>query len=150
MTTRHKHYPENEKANAQEVNDSLEFRAAPKVAQAMRLRRLGYTYEHIAREVGYQTEAGARLAIKKANAKIVRDEAAALAGWQLDMLDTALQVVMTRIARNDENSLWAVDRLAPLLKRQAELMGLDAPKPENGNMAQMVVVAVAADVLDAV
>lgn len=142
--------PKNEKPNALEANDALEFTAAPKVAQAMRLRRLGYTYEQIAHKVGYQTEAGARLAIKKANAKIIRDEGAALVGWQLDQLDAALSVVMTRITRNDENSLWAVDRLVPLLKRQAELMGLDAPKPESVNAAQMVVVAVAADVLDAV
>lgn len=140
----------NENANVQETNEPLEFATAPKVAQAMRLRRLGYTYEQIAHKVGYQTEAGARLAIKKANAKIIRDEGAALVGWQLDQLDAALSVVMARITRNDENSLWAVDRLVPLLKRQAELMGLDAPKPENINAAQMVVVAVAADVLDAI
>ena len=126
---------QNEKPNAQEVNDSpdsggeaLEFEAAPKVARALRLRRLGYTYDQIAKKVGYQTEAGARLAIKKANAKIVRDEATALAGYQLDMLDTALSVVMSRIAKDDKGSLWAVDRLTPLLKRQAELMALDQPK----------------------
>lgn len=127
----------NEKPNAQEPNESLEFRTAPKVAQALRLRRLGYTYEQIAHEVGYQTEAGARLAVKKANSKIIREEASALAAWQLDMLDTALQVVMTRIARNDKDSLWAVDRLTPLLKRQAELMGLDT-KPDAGDAPSAV------------
>lgn len=106
----------------------LDMAAAPRAAQALRLRRLGYTYTEIAERVGYKEESGARKAIKQASKKIIRDEARELVGWQLDQLDIALQLVLQRIQRNDEYSLFAVDRLAPLLKRQAELMGLDAPK----------------------
>ncbi len=104
------------------------MQAAPRAAQALRLRRLGYTYAEIAERVGYKEESGARKAIKQASKKIIRDEAREPVGWQLDQLDIALQLVLQRIQRNDEYSLFAVDRLAPLLKRQAELMGLDAPK----------------------
>lgn len=114
------------KQHSQEGTVSLDFQAAPRAAQALRLRRLGWTYEQIAGECGYANESGARKAIKTANARIIRDEATALVGWQLDMLDVALQVVMKRIAADTPESLWAVDRLTPLLKRQAELMGLDA------------------------
>ena len=102
------------------------------------MRRLGYTYAQIADKCGYGNESSARTAIKKANARIIRDEAQALVGWQLDMIDQALQVVLKRITADDNNSLWAVDRLTPLLKRQAELMGLDR-KDEGIAGAQVVI-----------
>ena len=128
--------------------ESLDFQAAPRAAQALRLRRLGYTYAEIAREVGYANESGAYKAVKTANNRIIRDEAKALVGYQLDMIDSALSVVMEAIAKRDKQSLWAVDRLVPLLKRQADLMGLDA-KTENQS-AQLALIPIAADVLEAV
>lgn len=108
----------------------VDFQAAPRAAQAMRLRRLGYTYAKIAQEVGYSDERNARRAVKNASDRIMRDEARELVGWQLDMLDAALEVVCKRIVADDKDSLWAVDRLAPLLKRQSELMALDKPSSE--------------------
>lgn len=138
------------KQDTQRGTESLDFQAAPRAAQALRLRRLGYTYDEIAQRVGYANESGARKAVKTANARIVRDEARALVGYQLDQLDVALSVVMEAIAKRDKGSLWAVDRLVPLLKRQADLMGLDAPKPESQQGAQMLVIPIAADVLEAV
>ena len=127
---------------------SLDFNAAPRVAQALRLRRLGYTYAEIATLCGYGNESSARSAVKKANAKIIRDEAQALVGWQLDMIDQALHVVLKRITADDKDSLWAVDRLTPLLKRQSELMGLDAERAAQS--AQMAIVAVPASVVEAI
>ena len=141
--------PRDEKLNGQDA-DAIDLNAAPRVAQALRLRRLGYTYEEIAHRCGYKTEAGARHAVKKANDRIVRDESRALVGWQLDMLDAALRVVMERIIANNKESLWAVDRLAPLLKRQAELMGLDVKPDQLQAQAQMVVIGIPQDVLEAV
>ena len=138
-----------EKQSGQSNPVSLDFNAAPRVAQALRLRRIGYTYAQIAQQCGYASESSARKAIKAANAKIIRDEAQALVGWQLDMLDAALQVVLKRIVADDSNSLWAVDRLTPLLKRQAELMGLDVAR-ENQQQAQMMIVAVPAPVMEAI
>lgn len=129
---------------------SIDFQAAPRAAQALRLRRMGYTYDTIASMVGYSDERNARRAVKNAGAKIVREEAKELINYQLDMLASAFQVVCKRIERDDESSLWAVDRLIPLLKRQAELMGLDAPKPDATQGAQMLVIPIAADVLEAV
>ena len=122
----------------------------PRAAQALRLRRMGLTYAEIAERVGYANESGARKAIKQANAKIIRDDNLALVGWQMDQIDIAISVVMQRIQRNDSESLWAVDRLVPLLKRQSELMGLDAPKPENQNAAQITLVAVEQSVMEAI
>jgi predicted transcriptional regulator len=150
-TTKRKKSTKYAKQDTQRGTESLDFQAAPRAAQALRLRRLGYTYDEIAREVGYANESGARKAVKTANARIVRDEARALVGWQLDQLDVALSVVMEAIAKRDKSSLWAVDRLVPLLKRQADLMGLDAPKPESqAQQLTLLSVPIAADVLEAV
>lgn len=126
--------------DAQERTVSLDFQAAPRAAQALRLRRIGYTYDEIARRCGYANESGARKAIKKARAGIIRDEAQALVGWQCDMLDAALQVVMRRIVADNEDSLAAVDRLTPLLKRQADLLALDAPKATDAVAAGVVLI----------
>ena len=142
--------PKDENQAAQHLSAFPDVNATPRVAQALRLRRLGYTYETIAQMCGYQTESGARKAIKKASAAIIRDEARELVSFQLDHLDAALQVVMARITRNDENSLWAVDRLIPLLKRQSELMGLDVKPDASQSQAQMIVIGVPEAVLEAV
>lgn len=131
---------DSENLNAQSTTVSLDFQAAPRAAQALRLRRLGWTYEKIAGQCGYANESGARYAIKKANAKIIHDEARALVGWQLDMIDEALQVVMARITANTTESLWAVDRLTPLLKRQADLMGLDTPVKSGETANQLPII----------
>lgn len=147
MATRRRKYG---KVDAQGGTESLDFQAAPRAAQALRLRRLGYTYDRIAHECGYANESGARKAIKSANARIIRDEARVVAGYQQDMLEAALYVVLKRIVADDTGSLWAVDRLAPLLKRQAELLGTDAPKPDVANTAQMMIVSVAPDIAEAI
>lgn len=125
-----KRRPKYENRDDQGGTVPLDFQAAPRAAQAIRLRRIGYTYDEIARQCGYANESGARKAVKTANARIIRDEARMVAAMQQDMLDAALQVVLKRITQDDTGSLWAIDRLVPLLKRQAELMGTDAPKPD--------------------
>lgn len=98
--------------------------ALPRVVIALRLRRMGYTYEDIAEQAGYSNGSHARKAIKAAESRIIRDDARALVNLQLDMIQFALvQAVMPKIEKGD---LWAVDRLNTLLKRQSELLGLDA------------------------
>ena len=139
-----------DKADSQPSTLPEDMNALPRAAQALRLRRVGYTYAEIAERMGYANESGARKAVKTATSKVIRDEAREYIGWQLDQLDIALSVVMEAIAKRDKGSLWAVDRLVPLLKRQSELMGLDAPKPENQNAAQITLVAVEQSVMEAI
>ncbi|MBF6591142.1 MAG: hypothetical protein IVW57_11535 [Ktedonobacterales bacterium] len=138
---------QSENPTAQGNPTTLDVNEGPRVAQAIRLRRLGYTYTEIAARCGYKEESGARRAVTKANARIIRDEARALVGWQLDMLDSALQAVMTRIANDDQNSLWAVDRLVPLLKRQSELLGLDAKPDAQGTAPNITIVVPGAEAI---
>jgi hypothetical protein len=112
-------------ATQEKPNAITDINALPRVAQALRYRRLGYTYDEIAHMCGYPHASNARKAIKQAESRIIRDEARALVNRQLDMIDMALShAVMKKIESGD---LWAVDRLVPLLRRQAELLGLDAP-----------------------
>jgi hypothetical protein len=101
-----------------------------RVALACRLRRAGYSYESIAEKAGYNNANTACQAVNRAMKKVIFDEAAMLKIWQLGQIEDALKVVMKRIIVDDSNSLWAVDRLAPLLKRQAELLGLDSKPNE--------------------
>lgn len=110
--------------------------ALPRVVLALRYRRLGHTYEEIATMCGYSHASNARKAIKQAEVKVIRDEARALINRQLDMIDFALShAVMPKVEKGD---LWAVDRLAPLLKRQAELLGLDAA-PHSPTTATVII-----------
>lgn len=128
----------------------VDWQAAPRAAQALRLRRMGYTYAEIAERCGYKEESGARKAIKKASQNIIQDEARELVQWQADALEEAIRLVRERIRRDDQYSLFAVDRLAPLLKRHSELFGIDAPKPDSQNAQQMTLVAIEAPLMEAI
>jgi hypothetical protein len=111
--------PKKENASSQDTN------ATPRVNKALRFRRLGYTYEEIAHECGYAHASNARKAIKAEEAKLIRDDAKALVNLQLDRIDFALRhAVMPAIEKGDT---LAVNQLNMLLKRQSELLGLDAP-----------------------
>src|SRR5579885_3695432 len=105
-----------EKQSGQErPNDA---NAAVRLAEALRLRRMGYTYADIARQVGYKDESGARKAVKKALARLIHNEAQELAEHsmrlQLDRIDMALEkAVMPALEKGD---LDAARTLVVLLK----------------------------------
>lgn len=131
----------NETMQEKPIADILDVNEVPRVVMAMRFRRLGHTYEEIAEKCGYSHASNARKAIKTAESKVIRDEARGLINMQLDMIQLALSnAVMPKIEKGD---LWAVDRLVPLLKRQAELLGLDAK--ETPLTAQVLIRQYAAD-----
>ena len=131
---------EKKQDNQESVNPS-DTNAFSRVVLALQLRRIGHTYEEIAQRCGYASPSGAYKAIKAAEAKIIHDEARALVALQLSQIQFALtNAVMPKIEKGD---LWAVDRLVPLLKRQAELLGLDAK--ETPLVAQVLIRQYAAD-----
>ncbi len=109
-----------------DVNEAL------RVAQALHLRRMGYTYAEIASQVGYADHSGARKAIKRELAKIVREEAkelkAHLVQIQLDRIEYALRYAVMPKLEQGKDQLFAVDRMLALLRHQADLLGL-YPKP---------------------
>jgi len=102
--------------------------ALPRAQQATRLRLMGWTYEEIAHRCQYGSARNARRAVKNERAKRQTESDHELIFGQLDLIDIALKkAVMPKVERGD---LWAVDRLGMLLKRQAELMGIDRVKTD--------------------
>lgn len=95
---------------------------------ALRLRIIGYGYAEIARRCGYTNPGTAWKAIKRLRDHQRTDDQRAMADLQSDRIEQAIVTVMESIENwAPKDKLWAVDRLAPLLKRQSELLGLDAP-----------------------
>lgn len=93
---------------------------------ALQLRILGYGYAAIARQCGYANASAAWKAIKRLRDKQRTDDQRTMADLQCARIEQAIVTVMESIRDwPSKEKLWAVDRLAPLLKRQAELLGLD-------------------------
>lgn len=131
--------------------DTEDMNAEQRATMALQLHVMGYTYQQIADKCGYANHSGALKAVKKLRAKLpimdVRDTTAI----QFMRIERGILECMRWMdERPPQDRLWAIDRLVPLLKRQAELMGLDAPKPETGpQQGQMVVIGVPQDVVEA-
>jgi hypothetical protein len=112
--------------NINQDNQYQDINADNRVEKALELRRMGYDYSEIAKRCGYADASGAFRAVDREIKKIQKDGAQALVQIQVDQIDLALTVVMEKINQHDKESLWAVDRLVPLLKRKSDLLGLDA------------------------
>ena len=94
----------------------------------LKLRRLGHTYEEIADTVGLECGNDAFKLVERARKQIIKDDASALVQQQLDMIEYAIAyAVMPSITEGDYK---AVPHLVSLLKRQADLLGLDKPKEQ--------------------
>lgn len=103
--------------------------AEDRALQAYRLHVLGTSYRAIARQCGYSGPSAAMRAVRRARAEIVLPDVRAVAARQADRIERAASVVMGAIEGwPAKDKLWAVDRLVPLLKREAELFGLDATR----------------------
>jgi hypothetical protein len=98
---------------------------ADRQAEALRLRRAGYTYEQIARELGYRSVNGPWSAIKAALARMVREPAEDLRRLELARLDRLMLAVWDKAIAGDGE---AIDRCLRIMRRRSELLGLDAPK----------------------
>jgi len=92
--------------------------------QALNLRIAGASFDQIARQVGYASRGAARnavLAILKRREQEPADELRKMEGERLDRLQLGL---WNQAANGDRE---AIDRLLRLMKRRADLFGLDAP-----------------------
>lgn len=132
-----------EKQSAQESPIPRDMLAKERTAQALYLRRMGFTYAEIAERAGYAEESGARKAVKKALNTLVHTEAQELAAHliqlQLDRLDFALsRAIMPKVEKGTEQ-LWAVDRLVLVLKHQAELLGLYPKEATSGEPFESII-----------
>lgn len=116
---------------------------------ALQLRIAGYGYADIAKRCGYANASIAWKAIKRLRERTRTDDQRAMMEIQNDRIERALLTVMNAIETwQPRDKLWAVDRLTPLLKRQAELLGLDTPR-ETAAQAGPIVLELPADAAQA-
>ena len=95
-----------------------------KEAQCVQFRRMGLTFEQIAKQVGYANGGGAYKAFQRACDRIVAEDIDEIRKVALERLDYALRNVMEAVGRG---SLGAIDRMLRIEERRARLLGLDAP-----------------------
>jgi hypothetical protein len=98
-----------------------------KQADALQLRQEGYTYDEIARKVGYAGASGAQKAVKRALAEVGTEEAKELLRLQLLRLDEMLAKVWPVV--NDpthRRHLAATNTALRIMHKMDVLVGLDS------------------------
>jgi hypothetical protein len=98
-----------------------------KQAEALKLRLAGVGYEEIAQQVGYRSPDGAWKAVRSGLKRTLKEPADQVRRLEVDRLDRLLGAIWEKAIAGDGE---AIDR-ARIMKRRAELLGLDAPKNVN-------------------
>lgn len=99
-------------------------------ATALRLRRLGMTYDQVAEQMGFADKSGARQLVVRALERQVSENVVELRALENERLDTSTQALMGIIAGRDvdpASRIRAVDAYTRVSARRARLNGLDAP-----------------------
>jgi hypothetical protein len=90
----------------------------------MELRKAGAGYDRIAQELGYYDASGAYKAVVQGLKEVCQESAGELCILEVERLDRLmLGHWQAAIGGNSE----ATDRVLKIMKRRAELLGLDAP-----------------------
>lgn len=104
-----------------------------KASKAVRLRAIGFTFDHIASEVGFAHRTNAKRAVESYLAA-ERGELSEAIEQQRQMVDKSIDVLMTKAfgivldeCEKTENRLRAIDTANKLLARRCALFGLDMP-----------------------
>lgn len=100
--------------------------------QALDLRKSGASFAQIAQALGYATPSGAHKAVMSAIKKTLREPAEEVRTLELERLDRLQMAAWTKAIKGD---LRAIDAVLRIMKRRAELLGLDAPARINVEMA---------------
>jgi len=120
--------------------------ARQREAQVMRLRVQGWSFAAIAEEVGYSDQGGAHKAWKRALARIPKDAADDAREHLRLQLEDMSALLYAQLRKGNTR---AGEALIKLQERYCRMLNLDI-QPDVNNGAQMMLVAVAADVLEAV
>lgn len=102
--------------------------AAEKRKQALDLRRAGWSFEDIAKAVGYANKGSAHRAVKQGIADITRESAQELLELELARLDDMFAGFYEKARDGD---LFAVDRALKIIDQRARFLGLYERKPED-------------------
>jgi len=95
-----------------------------KEAQVLSLRRLGFTFDQIAKQLGYASSSGAYNAYRRACLKIIYEEVEETRKMEMDRLDNAQMRIMTGV---NNGNIAAINTLLRIMERRARLLGLDQP-----------------------
>lgn len=96
-----------------------------KERQVLELRRMGVTYDEIAKATGYATAQGALLAYKRALKRTLNEAGAQEAREEeLDRLDRLQRVYWAKAINGD---VVALDRVLKIMEHRAKYRGLYAP-----------------------
>ena len=98
--------------------------ALEKQAQVLSLRRLGATFDQIAKQLGYASASGAYNAYRKACMNIIYEEVEETRKMECDRLDNAQTRIMPAVNNGDVS---AINALLRIMERRARLLGLDMP-----------------------
>lgn len=93
-------------------------------AQVLKLRRIGFTFDLIAKELGYAHASGAQKAYANACKRIVYSDVTEIRKEEQDRLDIAQTAIWQGVLRGDVPSVTALIRI---MERRARLLGLDMP-----------------------
>lgn len=119
--------------------------AAERALQALELRKAGATYDAIARQCGYAGKGAAYNAVQRELQRCMQEPADDVRQLEIMRLDDLYRAMVPKALKGDT---WSVDRCLKIMERRAALLGLDA-RPDVVS-AQMTVIPIAADVLEAV
>jgi hypothetical protein len=100
-----------------------------KQMQALEYRKMGFTYQMIADELGYQTAQGASAAIMTAIELTMKEPAGAVLALELERLD-ALMAKPYQAALNGD--LVALNSVLAIMNRRARYLGYESARPLSG------------------
>lgn len=107
----------------------IRLESQEKARKAVQLRALRYSYDQIAREVGYKSKGAAHTAVKNALKAIPAEAVGDLRDVELQSLDIA-QRGLSRLITTGH--LGAIDRMIRIMDHRAKLLGLYEPMPDTG------------------
>ena len=93
-------------------------------AEALELRKMGFTFEQIAEQVGYNSKQAAYEAVRTAIREIIEEPAKDVLRLDLERLDALWLGAYANAANGDPQAIAACMRI---MERRARLLGLDAP-----------------------
>ncbi|MGH2775632.1 MAG: hypothetical protein ACRDJT_09405 [Actinomycetota bacterium] len=103
--------------------------AAERGFEALKLRQQGKSYREIAEAVGYANPSGAWRAVERTLRESHAESPESLRVLEIERLNSLLDASwVTATTPGAKGQMLAVDRVLAIMKRRAELLGLDAPK----------------------
>lgn len=120
--------------------------AAARAEQALTLKKAGYGYQTIAQQCGYASRGAAYNAVQRELARTLQAPSDAVRRLELERMEDLWRPLYAKAIKGDT---WSTDRCLAIMERRARLLGLDTP-PAESQPAQMVIVAVPQQVIDAV